>query len=140
MKTNLDLMSEFNLKEIIENGGYIITPKMAQEELKRRENLKYNPFKPYENKIFIKCNELYHHIIKIGQYNSKSNELDCEYIYVEYDREIEQFIIRKEYGFISGREISYKFKEYIEKNNDVWEDYLEKYNISKKYNKELFNL
>ena len=65
MKPNLDLLTELNLKEIIENGEYIVTPEMAQEELDRRKNLKYNPFKPYENKVFISHGETHRQILKL---------------------------------------------------------------------------
>lgn len=140
MKPNLDLMSELNLKEIIENGTYIVTPEMAQEELKRREKLKYNPFKPYENKVFISHGELHRHIIKTGEYDSKFNVLDYDTIYIEtYDEDgDEYFTIKKTTGSFDDREVTYKFKKYTEVDNDVWEDYLEKYNFSKEYNKGLF--
>lgn len=142
MNPNLDLMSELNLKEIIKNGAYIVTPEMAQEELKRRENLKYNPFKPYENKVFISHGETHRQIIKTGQYDSKFNVLDYETIYIEIDIEKgnENFTIRKFTGSIDDREVTYRFKKYTEVDNDVWEDYLEKYNLSMEYNKGLFRI
>jgi hypothetical protein len=113
---------------------------MAQEELKRRENLKYNPFKPYENKVFISHGETHRQIIKAGQYDSKFNVLDYETIYIEIDIEKgnENFTIRKFTGSIDDREVTYRFKKYTEVDNDVWEDYLEKYNLSMEYNKGLF--
>lgn len=142
MKPNLDLMSELNLKEIIKNGAYIVTPEMAQEELKRRENLKYNPFKPYENKVFISHGELHRHIIKTRVYDPKFNVLDYDDIYVEIDNEDgdERFFIKKTTGSLDDREVTYKFKKYTEVDNDVWEDYLEKYNLSIEYNKGLFRI
>lgn len=142
MKPNLDLMSELNLKEIIENGTYIVTPEMAQEELKRRENLKYNPFKPYENKVFISHGETHRQIIKTGVYDPQFNCLNYETIYIEtyYDEGDEYFTIKKFTGSFDDREVTYRFKKYTEVDNDVWEDYLEKYNFSKEYNKGLFRL
>lgn len=140
MKPNLDLMSELNLKEIIKNGAYIVTPEMAQEELKRRENLKYNPFKPYANKVFISHGETYRHIIKTGVYDPKFDCLDYEAIYIDMYIEDgdEFFTIKKNTGSLNDREVTYWFKKYSEVDNDVWEDYLEKYNFSKEYNKGLF--
>jgi hypothetical protein len=140
MKPNLDLLTELNLKEIIENGEYIVTPEMAQEELDRRENLKYNPFRPYENKVFISHGETHRQIIKTGVYDPKFNCLNCETIYIEIDIENgdEYFTIRKFTGSIDDREVTYRFKKYTEVDNDVWEDYLEKYNFSMEYNKGLF--
>ena len=140
MKPNLDLMSELNLKEIIKNGAYIVTPEMAQEELNRRENLKYNPFKPYENKVFISHGETHRQIIKTGAYDTKFNCLDFEKIYIELDSDEgdELFTIKKNTGSLNDREVTYWFKKYSEVDNDVWEDYLEKYNFSKEYNKGLF--
>ena len=140
MNPNLNLMSELNLKEIIKNGAYIVTPEMAQEELKRRENLKYNPFKPYENKVFISHGETHRQIIKAGQYDSKFNVLDYETIYIEIDIEKgnEYFAVRKFTGSLDDREVTYRFEKYTEVDNDVWEDYLEKYNFSMEYNKGLF--
>lgn len=140
MKPNLDLMSELNLKEIIKNGAYIVTPEMAQEELKRRENLKYNPFKPYENKVFISHGETHRQIIKTGVYDSKFNCLDYETICIEIDVEKgnEYFTIGKFTGSIDDREVIYKFKKCTEVDNDVWDDYMEKYKFSMEYNKGLF--
>lgn len=140
MKPNLDLMSELNLKEIIKNGAYIVTPEMAQEELKRREKLKYNPFKPYENKVFISHGEFHCHIIKIKDYDSNFNVIDYDSIYIEtYDDDgDEYFSVKKTTGSLDDREVTYKFKKYSEVDNDVWEDYLEKYNLSMEYNKGLF--
>ena len=140
MKPNLDLMSELNLKEIIKNGAYIVTPEMAQEELKRRENLKYNPFRPYENKVLISHGETYRQIIKTGVYDPKFNCLNYETIYIEIynDEGDEFFTIKKFTSSVDDREVTYKFKKYYEVDNDVWEDYLEKYNFSKEYNKEVF--
>jgi ATP adenylyltransferase/5',5'''-P-1,P-4-tetraphosphate phosphorylase II len=139
MNPNLDLMSELNLKEIIKNGAYIVTPEMAQEELKRRENLKYNPFKPYENKVFISHGETHRQIIKTGQYDSKFNVLDYEKIYIELDSDEgdEYFAIKKFTSSLDDREVTL-FQRYTEVDNDVWEDYLEKYNLSMEYNKGLF--
>lgn len=139
MKPNLDLMSELNLKEIIKNGTYIVTPEMAQEELKRRENLKYNPFKPYENKVFISHGETHRQIIKTGVYDAKFNCLDYEKIYIEVDgdEDDEYFTIKKFTGSLDDREVTL-FQRYTEVDNDVWEDYLEIYNFSKEYNKGLF--
>lgn len=139
MKPNLDLMSELNLKEIIKNGTYIVTPEMAQEELKRRENLKYNPFKPYENKVFISHGETHRQIIKTGVYDPKFNCLDYEKIYIEVDgdEDDEYFTIKKFTGSLDDREVTL-FQRYTEVDNDVWEDYLEKYNFSMEYNKGLF--
>lgn len=139
MKPNLDLMSELNLKEIIKNGAYIVTPEMAQEELKRRENLKYNPFKPYENKVFISHGETHRQIIKTGVYDPKFNCLDYEKIYIEVDgdEDDEYFTIKKFTGSLDDREVTL-FQRYTEVDNDVWEDYLEKYNLSMEYNKGLF--
>lgn len=140
MKPNLDLMSELNLKDIIKNGAYIVTPEMAQEELKRRENLKHNPFKPYENKVFISHGETRRQIIKIGVYDTKFNCLNYETIYIEvYDYEgDEYFAIKKATSSLDDREVTFKFKNYSEVDNDVWEDYLEKYKLSMEYNKWLF--
>lgn len=138
MKPNLDLMSELNLKEIIKNGAYIVTPEMAQEELKRRENLKYNPFKPYENKVFISHGETHRQIIKTGQYDSKFNVLDYEKIYIEVDGD-EYFAIKKFTGSLDDQEVTL-FQRYTEVDNDVWEDYLEKYKLSMEYNKGLFRI
>lgn len=140
MKPNLDLMSELNLKEIIKNGTYIVTPEMAQDELKRRENLKYNPFKPYENKVFISHGETQRQIIKTGVYDTKFNCLDYETIQVEIDIEKgnEYFTIGKFTGSIDDREVIYKFTKYTEVDNDVWDDYMEKYNFSMEYNRGLF--
>ena len=140
MKPNLDLMSELNLKEIIKNGAYIVTPEMAQEELKRREELKYNPFKPYENKIFISHGETHRQIIKTGVYDPKFGCLDYETIYIEIyiEDDDEFFTIKKTTGSVDDREVIYRFKKYTEVDNDVWEDYLEKYNLSIEYNKGLF--
>lgn len=142
MKPNLDLMSELNLKEIIKNGTYIVTPEMAQDELKRRENLKYNPFKPYENKVFISNGETHRQIIKTEVYDPKFNCLDYETIYIEIDIEKgnEYFTIRKFTGSIDDREVTYRFKKYTEVDNDVWEDYIEKYNFSMEYNRGLFKI
>lgn len=139
MNPNLNLMSELNLKEIIKNGAYIVTPEMAQEELKRRENLKYNPFKPYENKVFISHGETHRQIIKTEQYDSKFNVLDYEKIYIEVDGDEgdEYFVIKKFTGSLDDREVTL-FQRYTEVDNDVWEDYLEKYNLSIEYNKGLF--
>lgn len=139
MKPNLDLMSELNLKEIIKNGAYIVTPEMAQEELKRRENLKYNPFKPYENKVFISHGETHRQIIKTGVYDPKFGCLDYEKIYIEVDddEDDEYFSIKKFTGSLDDREVTL-FQRYTEVDNDVWEDYLEKYNLSMEYNKGLF--
>lgn len=141
MKPNLDLMSELNLKEIIKNGAYIVTPEMAQEELDRRENLKYNPFKPYENKVFINHGETHRQIIKTGVYDPKFNCLDYEKIYIEVDgdEDDEYFTIKKFTGSLDDREVTL-FQRYTEVDNDVWEDYLEKYNLSMEYNKGLFRL
>ena len=140
MKPNLDLMSELNLKEIIKNGAYIVTPEMAQEELKRREDLKYNPFKHYENKVFISHRETHRQIIKTGAYDPKFNCLDYETIYVEIyvEEGDEYFSIKKFTSSVDDREVTYNFKKYSEVDNDVWEDYLEKYNLSMEYNKGLF--
>ena len=139
MKPNLDLMSELNLKEIIKNGAYIVTPEMAQEELKRRENLKYNPFKPYENKVFISHGETHRQIIKTGVYDHKFDCLDYEKIYIEVDgdEDDEYFTIKKFTSSLDDREVTL-FQRYTEVDNDVWEDYLEKYNLSMEYNKGLF--
>ena len=139
MNPNLNLMSELNLKEIIKNGAYIVTPEMAQEELKRRENLKYNPFKPYENKVFISHGETHRQIIKAGQYDSKFNVLDYEKIYIEVngDEGDEYFAIKKFTGSLDDQEVTL-FQRYTEVDNDVWEDYLEKYKLSMEYNKGLF--
>ena len=139
MNPNLNLMSELNLKEIIKNGAYIVTPEMAQEELKRRENLKYNPFKPYENKVFISHGETYRQIIKTGQYDSKFNVLDYEKIYIEVngDEGDEYFAIKKFTGSLDDQEVTL-FQRNTEVDNDVWEDYLEKYKLSMEYNKWLF--
>ena len=139
MKPNLNLMSELNLKEIIKNGAYIVTPEMAQEELKRRENLKYNPFKPYENKVFISHGETHRQIIKTGQYDSKFNVLDYEKIYIEVDDDEgdEYFAIKKFTSSLDDQEVTL-FQRYTEVDNDVWEDYLEKYKLSMEYNKGLF--
>ena len=141
MKPNLDLMSELNLKEIIKNGAYIVTPEMAQEELDRRENLKYNPFKSYENKVFINHGETHRQIIKTGVYDPKFNCLDYEKIYIEVDgdEDDEYFTIKKFTGSLDDREVTL-FQRYTEVDNDVWEDYLEKYNLSMEYNKGLFRL
>ena len=140
MKPNLDLMSELNLKEIIKNGAYIVTPEMAQEELKRRENLKYNPFKPYENKVFISHGETHRQIIKTGVYDTKFNCINYETIYIEIEIENgnEYFAVRKFTGSIDDREVIYKFTKYTEVDNDVWDDYIEKYNFSMEYNRGLF--
>lgn len=142
MKPNLDLLTELNLKEIIENGEYIVTPEMAQEELDRRKNLKYNPFRPYENKVFISHGETLRQIIKTGVYDPKFNCLNYETIYIEIDIENgdEYFTIRKFTGSIDDREVTYRFKKYTEVDNDLWEDYLEKYKFSMEYNKGLFRL
>ena len=139
MNPNLNLMSELNLKEIIKNGAYIVTPEMAQEELKRRENLKYNPFKPYENKVFISHRETHRQIIKTGQYDSKFNVLDYEKIYIEVDSDEgdEYFAIKKFTSSLDDQEVTL-FQRYTEVDNDVWEDYLEKYKLSMEYNKGLF--
>ena len=140
MKANLSIMSENNLKEIIKNGTYIVTPEMAQEELKRRENLKYNPFKPYENKVLISRGESYHQIIKTETYNPKYNGLTFETIYIEIDcdEDEEYFTIKKFNGFYDDREVKHRFEKYCEVDKDVWDDYLEKYVLSKEYNKGLF--
>ena len=140
MKPNLNLISEFNLKEIIKNGVYIVTPEMAQEELKRRENLRHNPFKPYENKVLISHGGTHHQIIKTGVYDIKFNCLNYETIYIEIytDEGDECFTIKKFTGSVDDREVTYRFEKYYEVDNDVWEDYLEKYNFSKDYNKGLF--
>ena len=142
MKPNLDLMSELNLKEIIKNGAYIVTPEMAQEELKRRENLKYNPFKPYENKVFISHDLTHRHIVKTGAYDPEFNCLNYESIYIDIYIEDgdEYFTIRKFTGSIDDREVTVKFKKYTEADNDAWEDYLEKYKFSMEYNNGLFRL
>ena len=139
MNPNLNLMSELNLKEIIKNGAYIVTPEMAQEELKRRENLKYNPFKPYENKVFISHGETHRQIIKTGQYDSKFNVLDYEKIYIEVDDDEgdEYFAMKKFTSSLDDQEVTL-FQRYTEVDNDVWEDYLEKYKLSMEYNKGLF--
>ena len=139
MKSNLNLLSENNLKEIIKNGAYIVTPEMAQEELKRRENLKYNPFKPYENKVFISHGETHRQIIKTGQYDSKFNVLDYEKIYIEVDNDEgdEYFAMKKFTSSLDDQEVTL-FQRYTEVDNDVWEDYLEKYKLSMEYNKGLF--
>ena len=139
MNPNLDLLSELNLKEIIKNGAYIVTPEMAQEELKRRENLKYNPFKPYANKVFISHGETHRQIIKTGIYDTKFNCLDYEKIYIELDGDEgdEYFAMKKFTGSLDDREVTL-FQRYTEVDNDVWEDYLEKYNLSMEYNKGLF--
>lgn len=140
MKPNLDLMSEHNLKEIIKNGTYIVTPEMAQEELKRRENLKYNPFKPYENKVFISHGETHRQIIKTEVYDTKFNCLNYETIYIENYVEDgdEYFTIKKFTGSFDDGEVTYRFKKYYEVDNDLWEDYMEKYNLSMEYNRGLF--
>lgn len=142
MKPNLDLLTENNLREIIKNGEYIVTPEMAKEELDRRKNLKYNPFKPYENKVFISHGEIHRQIIKTGVYDPKFNCLNYETIYIEtdYDEGDEYFTIKKFTGSVDDREVTFRFKKYTEIDNDVWEDYLEKYNFSKEYNKGLFRL
>ena len=142
MKSNLNLLSENNLKEIIKNGAYIVTPEMAQEELKRRENLKYNPFKPYENKVFISHGETHRQIVKTGVYDPQFNCLNYEVIYIETDIEEgdEYCAIKKFTGSFDDREITYRLKKYTEVDNDVWEDYLEKFNLSIEYNKGLFRL
>ena len=140
MKPNLNLMSELNLKEIIKNGAYIVTPEMAQEELKRRENLKYNPFKPCENKVFISHGETHRQVFKTGVYDPKFNCLNYETIYIETYIEDgdEYFTIKKFTGSLDDREVTYRFKKSTEVDNDVWEDYLEKYKLSMEYNKGLF--
>lgn len=142
MKPNLDLLSELNLKEIIENGAYIVTPEMAQEELKKRENLKYNPFKPYENKVFISHGVTHRQIIKTGIYDPEFNCLNYETIYIEvYIEDGDEYVtLKKVTGSFEDRELAYRFKKYYEVDNDLWEDYLEKYNLSKEYNKGLFKI
>lgn len=142
MKPNLNLMSELNLKEIIKNGAYIVTPEMAKEELKRREELKYNPFKPYENKIFISHGEMHRQIIKTGVYDPKFDCLNYETIYIDLYVEDgdEYFTIKKTTGSVENRELTYKFEKYTEVDNDLWEDYMKKYNLSIEYNRWLFKI
>ena len=90
--------------------------------------------------MFISHGEFHCHIIKIKDYDSNFNVIDYDSIYIEtYDDDgDEYFSVKKTTGSLDDREVTYKFKKYTEVDNDVWEDYLEKYNFSKEYNKGLF--
>ena len=68
---NLEFITDFQLFQIAEHGGLNteLTVDFCKKELERRKKCKYDIFKQYENKIFIKKSPEYITLIKFDKYN-----------------------------------------------------------------------
>jgi hypothetical protein len=129
-KPNMELFSDDNLQQIIDNGGMIVTPEMCQEEIVKRNNKKYNPFKPYENKIFIqKLNDEYGiriYMMKTSPYDSKYHGLNIEKLEFCHMKEDDNNVdcnLRIWTSFCEERDLDYYFHGFNETDIETWNHY-----------------
>ena len=136
---NMELFSDSNLKEIIENGGMLVTPEMCEKELVKRHEKEHRPFKPYENKIFIQELEGGGLILLKTDYYDGIGGMPIEKIVFKFenDSDFSETILRKYNSYIDDREIDYILDPYQETEIETWETYEQLYyrmnNVIKEY-------
>lgn len=127
----LRTISDVTLKEIADReGGVVITSQMAVDEINRRDEVRHNPFKPYENKVYIKRTPNTIHAIKTKCYSMQDHGMNVEKIDITgRDEDINEASARMWDSFIeSERDIYNYFKGYTETDMKTWDELCNMYN------------
>lgn len=130
-KPNMELFSDDNLQQIIDNGGMIVTPEMCQEEIKKRMETKHNPFKLYEDKIFIskiedsKDKDIRIYLMKTSVYDEEYHGLNIEKIELSsfMDKGDNDTNLRYWTSFCEERDLDYYFHGFNETDIETWNHY-----------------